>query len=48
MNPFTAHTEEIGMSRVGPVNTLLGSGKPSFATIMRISRALDMRLRVAV
>ena len=37
---------EIGMTREGLYKALSDKGNPSFATIMRITRALGMQLRI--
>ena len=37
-----------GMSREGLYKALSEDGNPSFATVMRIARALGMRLRITV
>lgn len=37
---------EIGMSREGLYKSLSEDGNPTFATVMRITRALGMKLRV--
>lgn len=39
---------EIGMTREGLYKALSESGNPSFATVMRITRALGMQLRITV
>ncbi len=39
---------EVGMTREGPYKALSEQGNPSFATVMRIARALGMRLRFSV
>ncbi len=39
---------EIGMTREGLYKALSETGNPSFATVMRIARALGMRMRIAV
>ena len=39
---------ETGMSREGLYKALSEDGNPSFATVMRIARALGMRLRITV
>lgn len=39
---------DIGMSREGLYKALSDSGNPSFATVMRITRALGMQLRITV
>ncbi|MCY4547663.1 MAG: putative addiction module antidote protein [Defluviicoccus sp.] len=39
---------EAGMSREGLYKALSEDGNPSFATVMRIARALGMRLRITV
>ncbi len=37
---------EIGMSREGLYKALSENGNPTFATVLRITRALGMRLRI--
>ena len=39
---------EIGMTREGIYKALSETGNPSFATVMRITRALGMQLRITV
>ena len=39
---------DIGMSREGLYKVLSENGNPSFATVMRIMRALGMQLRITV
>ncbi len=39
---------DAGMSREGLYKALSEDGNPSFATVMRIARALGMRLRITV
>ena len=39
---------EIGMTREGLYKALSEKGNPSFATVMRITRALGMHLRISV
>ena len=39
---------EIGMTREGLYKALSENGNPSFATIVRITRALGMQLRITV
>ncbi len=39
---------EIGMTREGLYKALSETGNPSFATVMRISRALGLQLRISV
>ena len=39
---------EIGMTREGLYKALSETGNPSFATVMRITRALGMQLRISV
>ena len=34
------------MTREGPYKALSENGNPSFATVMRIARALDMQVRI--
>ena len=38
---------DIGMTREGLYKALSEKGNPSFATVMKITRALGMRLRIA-
>ena len=38
---------DVGMSREGLYKALSENGNPSFATVMRITRALGMKLRLA-
>ena len=38
----------VGMSREGLYKALSENGNPSFATVMRITRALGMQLRITV
>ena len=37
---------EVGMSREGLYKVLSENGNPTFATVMRITRALGMQLRI--
>lgn len=37
---------EVGMSREGLYKALSENGNPTFATVMRIARALGMQLRI--
>ena len=39
---------DIGMTREGLYKALSENGNPSFATVMRITRALGMQLRITV
>lgn len=39
---------EVGMSREGLYKALSEGGNPTFATVMRIARALGMRLRITI
>ena len=39
---------EIGMTREGLYKALSEKGNPSFTTVMRITRALGMKLRITV
>ena len=39
---------DVGMSREGLYKALSAKGNPSFATVMRITRALGMQLRITV
>ena len=39
---------EVGMSREGLYKALSKDGNPSFATVMRIARALGMQVRITV
>ncbi len=45
---MTLLARDIGMSREGLYKALSENGNPSFATIMRIMRALGMQLRITV
>ena len=45
---MTLLARDVGMSREGLYKALSENGNPSFATIMRITRALGMRLRITV
>ena len=38
---------ETGMSREGLYKALTADGNPTFATVMRITRALGMQLRIS-
>lgn len=40
--------DDIGMTRAGLYRALSEDGNPSFATVMRITRALGMRMRILV
>ena len=39
---------DVGMSREGLYKALAGDGNPTFATVVRITRALGMQLRFTV
>ena len=39
---------EIGMSREGLYEALSADGNPTFATVMRVTRALGMHLRITM
>ena len=39
---------EIGMTREGLYKALSENGNPTFATVMRITRALGMQLRITI
>ncbi len=39
---------EVGMTREGLYKALSENGNPSFATVMRITRALGMQVRISV
>ena len=39
---------EVGMTREGLYKALSENGNPTFATVMRITRALGMQLRITV
>ena len=39
---------DAGLSREGLYKALSKNGNPSFATVMRIARALGLRLRITV
>ena len=39
---------EVGMTREGLYKALSEKGNPTFATVMRITRALGMQLRITV
>ena len=39
---------EIGMSREGLHKALSEDGNPTFATVMRVTRALGMQLRITM
>ena len=41
-------SREIGMTREGSTKRCPETGNPSFATVMRITRALGMQLRISV
>lgn len=40
--------DDIGMTRAGLYRALSEDGNPSFATVMRITRGLGMRMRILV
>ena len=41
-----AHGRRIGLNRVGLYKALSENGNPSFATVMKITRALGLKLRL--
>ena len=43
---MAALAREAGMSREGLYKVLSADGNPTFATVMRITRALGMQLRI--
>ena len=45
---MSALARDVGMSREGLYKALSERGNPSFATVMRITRALGMQLRITV
>ena len=45
---MTRLAREIGMTREGLYKALSENGNPTFGTIMRITRALGMHLRITV
>lgn len=45
---MTLLARDVGMSREGLYKALSENGNPSFATVMRITRALGMQLRITV
>lgn len=45
---MTLLARDIGMSREGLYKALSENGNPSFATVMRITRALGMQLRITM
>ena len=45
---MTRLAREVGVTREGLYKALSDTGNPSFATVMRITRALGMRLRITV
>ena len=45
---MTLLARHVGMSREGLYKALSQNGNPGFATIMRITRALGMQLRITV
>lgn len=45
---MTLLARDIGMSREGLYKAISENGSPSFATVMRITRALGMQLRITV
>ena len=45
---MTLLARDIGMGREGLYKALSENGNPSFATVMRITRALGMQLRITV
>ena len=42
---FSALSQRVGMTREGLYKALSADGNPSFATILRVTRALGIRLR---
>ena len=45
---MTRLAREVGVTREGLYKALSDTGNPSFATVMRITRALGMKLRITV
>ena len=45
---MTRLAHEVGVTREGLYKALSDKGNPSFATVMRITRALGMKLRITV
>ena len=45
---MTRLAREIGMTREGLYKALSENGNPTFNTVMRITRALGMQLRITV
>ena len=45
---MTRLAREVGVTREGLYKALSDKGNPSFATVMRITRALGMKLRITV
>ena len=45
---MSALARDVGMSREGLYKALSERGNPSFATVMRVTRALGMQLRITV
>lgn len=43
---MTALAQEVGMSRVGLNKALSGEGNPTLSTIMKVSKALGLRLSI--
>lgn len=41
---MTALAEEVGMSRVGLNKALSGEGNPTLATVLKVARALGLRI----
>ena len=48
MHNLTELAIVVGMSRVGMTQALAEDGNPSFATMLRITRTLDMQLKITV
>ena len=45
---MTRLAREVGMTREGLYKALSEKGNPTFSTVMRITRALGMQLRITV
>ena len=43
---MTALAQEVGMSRVGLNKALSGQGNPTLSTIMKVSKALGLKLSI--
>lgn len=43
---MTALAQEVGMSRVGLNKALSGQGNPTLSTIMKVSKALGLKLKI--